>query len=101
MNHPALALLVRLKSSMPREKLVKIMEERAPQFRALHGLRQKYYLEGSEGEYAGLYLWDSAEDLAAYRESELRATITQAYETEGEPDVQVFRVIMSLRDERP
>jgi hypothetical protein len=33
------------------------MKERAPEFRALEGLEQKYYLERSEpGEYGGFYL---------------------------------------------
>ena len=102
MIHPALILLVRFRSSLSLEEVNKIAKERAPEFRALAGLQQKYYLhDPASGEIAGLYLWRSAEDLAAYRESELRATIAQAYKAEGEPRVEVFRVLMPLREEAP
>lgn len=70
-------------------------------FRALEGLQQKYYLQDPEtGEYAGLYLWRSPEDLNAFRQSELRASIGQAYQVVGEPRVEVYRLMMPLRDER-
>jgi hypothetical protein len=65
----------------------------------LDGLQQKYYLEDSTtGEIAGLYLWKSPEALAEYRESELRATIAEAYQAEGETRVEAYRVLEVLRD---
>ena len=68
---------------------------------ALEGLQQNYYLQdAATGEYAGLYLWESQEALTAYRESELRASIAKAYQAEGEPRVEVYRVIKTLRDDR-
>ncbi len=99
MAHPTYAVLVRLKSELDREEIERIMRERAPQFRALEGLVQKYYLEGTEpGEYGGLYLWRSLEDVVEYRESELAATITAAYQGLGAPSVDVFKVVMPLRE---
>lgn len=99
MTHPALILLVRFKSRLSLDEVTRVAEERAPEFRALGGLVQKYYLHDPEsGEIGGLYLWDSPEALAEYRESELRASIADAYETEGEPRVDVLRVLMPLRD---
>jgi hypothetical protein len=78
-----------------------VVNERAPEFRALAGLQQKYYLQdAASGEYAGLYLWKSPESLAEYRDSELRASIAKAYKTQGEPRVEVYKVLMPLRDER-
>jgi heme-degrading monooxygenase HmoA len=74
---------------------------RSKEFRALAGLQQKYYLQDpATGEIAGLYLWESQEALAAYRESELRASIAEAYQAEGEPRVEVYRVVKTLRDDR-
>jgi len=71
------------------------------EFRALAGLQQKYYLQDpATGEIAGLYLWESQEALSAYRESELRASIAEAYQAEGEPRVEVYRVVKTLRDDR-
>ncbi|MEZ5365221.1 MAG: hypothetical protein R2748_23555 [Bryobacterales bacterium] len=99
MNEPKLAVAVRFHSRLPYEEIVPVLEERLPQFRALKGLQQKYYLQDPEtGEYTGLYLWESAEDFAAYRESELRASIAEAYQVEGEPKVQVLKVLKLLRD---
>ena len=101
MSHPAFILHVRFKSSLSLDEVTKVIEERAPEFRALAGLQQKYYIQDTaSGEYGGLYLWDSPESLATYRESELRASIAKAYHVIGEPRVEVYRVLKSLRDER-
>jgi hypothetical protein len=79
---------------------MKIVEERAPEFRALEGLQQKYYLQDpATGEIAGLYLWESPEALDAYRQSELRATIAEAYQAEGQPRVEVYTVVKTLRED--
>jgi len=98
MNEPALTILVRFKSQLPLDEVVKVIEKRAPEFRALAGLQQKYYLrDESTGEYAGLYLWESPDAFESFRNSELRATIAQAYQVEGEPRVEVYKVIKTLR----
>ena len=82
------------------EEVKQIMEERAPEFRALTGLQQKYYLhDPATGDVAGLYLWESTEAFADYRDSELRATIAQAYQAEGDPRIEVYQVLSPLRDE--
>jgi quinol monooxygenase YgiN len=100
MNQPTFALLVRFKSSLPLDEVMKVIEERAPEFRALAGLQQKHYLQdAATGEYGGLYLWESPDALDAYRNSELRASIAEAYQAEGEPRVEVYRVIKTLRDD--
>jgi hypothetical protein len=94
------AILVRVRSRLPFDEIMRIVEERAPEFRALEGLEQKYYLQDpATGEFSGLYLWRSAEALAAYRGSELRASIAEAYQAEGEPTVEVYRVLKTLRED--
>lgn len=100
MSTPALIVMVRFKSSLSLEEATRVAEERAPAFRALEGLQQKYYLQDpATGEFVGLYLWRSPEDLAAYQESELRASIAEAYQVEGQPRVEVLRMMMPLREE--
>lgn len=100
MNHPEVVLLVRFKTSLSLDEVREVAEERAPEFRAIEGLQQKYYLqEVASGEYAGLYLWKTPEALAEYRDSELRASIAEAYQVQGEPRVEVYRVAKTLRDE--
>jgi len=54
-------------------------KERMPQFRELPGLVQKYYsYDEATGEWAGIYLWDSEESLAAYLESADRTAPNRA-----------------------
>ena len=98
MARPTYAVLVRLETELDHDEIVRIMNERAPEFRALEGLEQKYYLESTTpGEYGGFYLWRSHDDVVRYRESELAASIAAAYECVGEPTIKVFKVIMALR----
>lgn len=99
MSRPSTVMLVKFRSPLSLEEIKEIVDSRIDQFRALEGLTQKYYLqEPATGEIAGLYLWDSPEALADFRDSELRKTIAQAYQTEGEPRVEVFQIFDVLRD---
>lgn len=99
MGTPALIVLVRFRSRLALQEIMKIAEERMPEFRALAGLQQKYYLqEAATGEYAGVYVWRSRDDFGAYRDSELRASIAKAYQAEGEPRVEVYQVVGTLRE---
>ncbi|MCB0576880.1 MAG: hypothetical protein KDC61_20140 [Saprospiraceae bacterium] len=91
--------IVRLKTSLSNDEAIRRARERAPQFEALPGLIQKYYAKlGPEGEYAGIYIWDSAESLKAFRESELAATIPQAYDVIGAPAVEIADIVFQLRE---
>jgi hypothetical protein len=46
-----------------------------------------------------LYLWENPDALAAFRQSELRTSIARAYQVEGEPRIEVYRVFKTLRDD--
>ena len=51
---------VTFKSKLSEEQIRRVMEERMPQFRALPGLIQKYYVRGDgPGEFDGVYPWSS------------------------------------------
>ena len=99
MTTPALAVAIRAKTRLSIDEVEKIAVERAPEFRKFEGLIQKYYLHDEKtDEIVGFYLWRSAKDLGEFQESELRATIAKAYQVEGDPRIEVFRVMMTLRD---
>jgi len=99
MSKPTLIILVKFKSPLTLEEVINVVDSRIDEFKSLKGLQQKYYLqEPATQEYAGLYLWESKEDFLAFRDSKLRATIAKAYQTEGEPRIEVFDVIKPLRD---
>lgn len=91
--------VVHLKSALSEDELLAIAHERAPQFRALSGLVQKYYLKRpGTGEYAGVYIWDSMESLAAFRQSDLAESIAAAYEVSEPPEVEISEVMFPLRE---
>lgn len=99
MSHPTLVLLVRFQTPLSEAELLEIANERADEFRALTGLIQKYYVhDPSTGQYGGLYLWESPQALDDYKKSELRASIASAYQAQGEPQLDVLKVLMPLRD---
>jgi len=99
MSKVSLILLVKFKSPLSLDEVSLVIDSRVDDFKRLKGLQQKYYLhEPATNEYAGLYLWESNEDFLVYRDSELRATIAAAYQTEGEPRIEVFNVVRLLRE---
>ena len=90
---------VRLKSSLSEEELLNRAQERKPQFEAIPGLIQKYYVKiDDEGRYGGLYIWDSVESIQAFRASELAASIPAAYEVVEKPQIELLNIMFQLRD---
>ena len=90
--------IIKLKSDLPEDELLRRAKEREPQFKAIPGLLQKYYVKiGSAGQYGGIYVWDSPESLKSYRESELAASIPKAYEIIDAPDIEILDVLFQLR----
>lgn len=101
LSHPAgtVMLIVKAKTELSEEEFLKIAKERAPQFAAIPGLIQKYYIKTKNpGEYGGVYIWDSVESLNKYRESDLAATIAEAYKTVGPPSAEVIDILFELRE---
>ena len=91
--------IVNLKSPLAEDELLAIAHERAPEFRAVPGLLQKYYLNRpGDGEYAGVYVWDSMESLASFRESALAKSIPAAYRVSEPPAVEVGEIMFPLRE---
>jgi heme-degrading monooxygenase HmoA len=92
---------VKFKSGLSEEELWKVVDERAPYFRQLDGLLQKYYVRDPQtGEVAGVYIWDSMDSLQQFRQSELAKTIPEAYKVEGQPQVETLEVVKVLRAEK-
>ena len=72
--------IIKLKSALTEQELLEKAHERSPKFKTIPGLVQKYYVKtGDEGEYGGVYIWESEEALQEFRQSELAATIPQSY----------------------
>lgn len=90
--------VIKLKSNLSEEELLKRAHERAPQFEAISGLVQKYYVKtDTTGEYGGIYVWDNPESLMAFRESDLAKSIPGAYEITEAPNIELMNILFQLR----
>ena len=90
--------IIKLKTSLEENEVLKIARARAPQFKAIPGLIQKYYVRASPPHhFAGVYIWDSMESLQSFRESELAASIPQAYKLIEAPEIELLDVLFELR----
>jgi heme-degrading monooxygenase HmoA len=98
-SQPKIILIVGgLKSKLSKEELDRRYKERMPQFRDVPGLVQKYYsYDEATQEWAGIYLWESEAALAAYLESDLKNSISEAYELTAPPKILRLPVIDVLR----
>ena len=91
--------IIKLKSDLPEEELLKKARERESSFKSIPGLLQKYYIKtGKEGEYGGVYIWDSEQSLQSYQKSDLAKSIPSAYAINTAPDLEILDVIFQLRD---
>ena len=90
---------VQFETALSEDEVLAVAMERLPQFQAIPGLVQKYYLKLQKpNHFGGFYIWRSREDLMAFRESELAKTIPHAYQVVGAPDVDIAEMIVPLRD---
>jgi len=91
--------IIKLKSDLPEEELLKRAKERESNFKAIAGLLQKYYIKtGEEGEYGGVYVWDSLQSLQSYQESDLAKSIPVTYAIKEIPDIEIMDIIFQLRN---
>ncbi|MDH7448190.1 YdhR family protein [Aquimarina sp. 2201CG14-23] len=91
--------IIKLKSDLPEEELLKRAKERESNFKSIPGLLQKYYIKTSEeGEYGGVYVWDSLQSQQSYQESDLAKSIPSAYAINEVPNTEIMDIIFKLRD---
>ena len=90
---------VRFITRLPKEEVQRLFEERAPRYREVPGLLQKYYgYEPSSGAFCGCYIFDSEESRQAFRRSELSQTIPEVYKVD-ETRVEGYEVFFPLYEE--
>jgi hypothetical protein len=77
----AAILFVRIKSDLDTQEFDRRLLERRPHFRDVPGLVQKIYgRDEATGDVCGIYFFETQQALAAFRESELAASIPAAYD---------------------
>jgi heme-degrading monooxygenase HmoA len=92
-----IAQIVRFKSGLPAHEVLAVYAARAPRYRSVPGLIQKYYLFFPDtGEHGAVYLWDSPEAMEKFRASDLARSIPEAYQVAGQPRAEVADVALIL-----
>lgn len=92
-------LIFLFKSGLPMKDLLKVSEERAPRFREVEGLVQKFYVSDKESNrIGGIYFFDSKKNLKAFRDSDLAKSTPEAYQFTEPPDVRIFDVLKKLHE---
>ena len=90
---------VTFESTLTEAQVIAVARGRKPAYEAVPGLVQKYYVKhGEPNTYSGVMLWESAEALAAFRETELARTVGDAFGVKGAPRVQIGENMFSLRE---
>lgn len=90
--------LVRFASALSDDEVQAMFEDRADRYLSVRGLVEKIYLRYREtGEYGAVYVWESEQALAEFRESDLGRTIGDAYRVEGSPRSELADVRLVIR----
>lgn len=91
--------IVRFRSALDGDQVVATYQARAPRYREVPGLLNKYYLAYPTGEHGAVYVWDSRHSMEVFGQGDLARTIPDAYQVRGEPQVEVAEVQLVLRPE--
>ena len=90
--------IVRFRSALSAEDVQAKFEERAANYEQIPGLVEKIYLGfGETGEFGAVYVWESEDALARFRESELARSIPDVYRVEGEAHIELADVSLVVR----
>jgi len=90
--------IVRFRSSLSDDRIAELFQTRAPEYLAVPGLLQKYYLRFRSGEHGGVYVWDSAASMEQFLSGNLARSICDVYRVE-ESVRDVADVLLALRAE--
>ena len=91
-------LIFLFKSELPAEEILKKTESRAGQYLKVKGLVQKYYVQDEQtNRVGGIFVFDSEENLKAFRDSELAKSTGEAYKFTEPPHTKILEIVKTLR----
>lgn len=84
-------------SELPIKDVYAKFRERAEKFRKVKGLLQKYYVHDEKnGEVGGIYIFDTKENLEAFRNSDFPKNTRDAYQVLENPSIRELEVVHTL-----
>ncbi len=98
-NVPDLVFLY--KSGLPTKEILGRFKKRSDKYRNVKGLLQKLYVrDESTGHVGGIYVFDSKENLEAFRKSDLAKSIGETYKFLEPPTIRALEVARVLFEEK-
>ncbi len=92
-------LIFLFKSGLPFEEIAKTSEEKADQYKKVPGLIQKYYVQDKSSErVGGVFVFDSIENLQAFKDSDLAKSTAEVYKFLDPPHTQVLKIAKVLHE---
>ncbi len=87
--------IVRFTSRLDDERVHELFAACIPEYLAVPGLEQKYYLHFADGQHGGIYVWDSRSSMDAFRAGKLSRSICHVYDVQ-ESTLDVADVVLLL-----
>jgi hypothetical protein len=92
-------VLITYESELPPDEVTARFRERSGKYREMEGLVQKLYLrDEATGRFGGIYVFDSEASRDALFETDIHATLREAYAVKGDVDVSTFHLEFPLYD---
>lgn len=92
-------VLITYESELPPDEVTARFRERSGKYREMEGLVQKLYLrDEATGRFGGIYVFDSEASRDALFETDVHATLREAYAVKGDVDVSTFHLEFPLYD---
>lgn len=90
---------IRFKSTLEKIAVVRAAIRREQEMLLVPGLIQKYYIKPEDnGQYSGIFIWDSSDSMNGYWKSELADRFNKDYGVEGEPVIFSEDILFQLRN---
>ena len=90
-------LLLLFTSGLSEEKVGKVIDDRAEQYRSVNGLILKFYLHDTQShDIGGVFIFDSKENLQSFVDSELAKSTGKAYQFNEPSMCRVFEITRLL-----
>jgi heme-degrading monooxygenase HmoA len=90
-------VLITYSSELSIDEIDRLFQDRSGKYREMDGLLQKFYLhDRATDRVGGIYVFDSEESRDALFESDIHATLRDAYEVRDDIDIATFHVMFPL-----
>lgn len=92
-------VLITYESELPPDEVAARFRERSGKYREMEGLVQKlYFRDEATGRFGGIYVFDSEASRDALFETDIHATLREAYAVKGDVDISTFHLEFPLYD---